>query len=209
MRNLEIKSGRKVLSEYCKTFTNTVFMSDFNFAGCARIYPWTTSTAVWIWTWRTQWTTCSRARSWSPPGTRSTPTLATTDKCCRWAISRFCTYFPNFSAHFRFQLFFMFFCSISLVLMTAAFQKFPFLPISASCLPPEGAGHWLVMVADNITVLGLGMTGKFVIILLPRIHQFIIMLWTTQHNEASFFPLPQEMVIDFNGQQYMVMVKHT
>ena len=85
---------------------NTAYTSNFNFAGCARIYPWTTSTAVWIWTWRTQWTTCSRARSWSPPGTRSTPTLGTTDKCCRWAISSFCTYFPNFSAHFRFQLFF-------------------------------------------------------------------------------------------------------
>ena len=50
--------------------------------------------------------------------------------------------FPYLFVHFLvFSSFFMFFCSISLVLMTAAFQKFPFLPISASCLPPEGAGH--------------------------------------------------------------------
>ena len=48
--------------------------------------------------------------------------------------------FPIFLLIFVFSSSFMFLCAISLVLMTAAFQKFPFLPISASCLPPEGAG---------------------------------------------------------------------
>ena len=47
--------------------------------------------------------------------------------------------FPIFLLIFVFSSFFMFLCSISLVLMTAAFQKFPFLPISAFCLPLEGA----------------------------------------------------------------------
>ena len=75
-------------------------------------------------------------RGHAPPRHRGQRTNAVGEQCHVFVII-----FPIFLLIFVFSSFFMFFCSISLVLMTTAFQKFPFLPISASCLPPEGAGH--------------------------------------------------------------------